>query len=63
MVVIVRAAGDGVRRHLAVHVEVGESRPTAAMKQSVCQHVVTQVSETRQDADVTQLVHKNQSTT
>lgn len=27
VVVVVRTAGDGVRRHLAVHVEVGESRP------------------------------------
>lgn len=33
MVVIMRAAGDGVRCHLTVHVEVSKSRPTAAIQQ------------------------------
>lgn len=27
VVVVVRAAGDGVRRHLAVHVEISQSGP------------------------------------
>ena len=32
VVVVMRAAGDGVRRHLAVHVEVSEPRPAATQR-------------------------------
>lgn len=36
VVVVVGAAGDGVRRHLAVHVEICESRPAATQQKHTC---------------------------
>lgn len=35
MVVVVRAAGDRVRRHLAVHVEVSQSGPAATKTRTI----------------------------
>lgn len=37
VVVVMRAAGDGVRRHLAVHVEVSEPRPAATQNTHIHQ--------------------------
>ena len=40
VVVVVRAAGDGVRRHLAVHVEISQSRPADTQRHHV-RHTTT----------------------
>lgn len=49
VVVVVGAAGDGVRRHLAVHVEVSESRPAATTRHNKM-HVITSASISRSNA-------------
>lgn len=45
VVVIMRAAGDSVRRHLAVHVEVSESRPTATTQHKYINETASTASE------------------